>query len=358
MKKWLIASYNLEVGGIEKALVNLLKNIPQEYEITLLLQEEKGTLLEQLPQNIIRKTYTISKSRWKLLRKIYNRLHLIAFILKNYHHYDGAICYATYDIPSSILTRYLGKKSILWIHSNYVMAYRDSEKVKAFFDQRKISKFDQWVFVSEEAKKDLEPFYPMVKEAKVINNLIDFDEIKRKAQEKIAEQKEKNTLLFVGRLEESSKGLFRLLEIMKQYQEQKIERHLWLVGDGPDREKYETYCQENNLHNVRFLGMKKNPYAYMQKCDVLMLPSYYEGFPVVILEALSLGKKVVTTIDVSCEGLNLKEYVYLTEREATKLQKTIDFALTDQGKKKFDCLTFNQLNLVKTLALLGDENEI
>ncbi len=360
MKKILIASYNLDFGGIEKALLTLLKNLPSEkYEITLLLQEKKGIFLKEVPKYVKIKTYSLSKNTFLLFRKIENRCHLLSYIKRFYHQYDVAICYATYDIPSSILTRYLGKKSIYWVHSDYTQIYREEAALKTFFRKRKIEKFNQVVFVSNEAKNHLLVHYPMLKQKSiVINNLIDDEEIKRLAKEKINDPKNKNQLLFVGRLEESAKGILLLLEVMKKYQAEQQERSLWVIGEGKDLALYQDYVHKNHLKNVHFLGAKKNPYPYMKTSDVMVLPSFYEGFPVVAIEALCLGKKMVTTIDVSSENFKLKEYVYLTKRKEVDLKQKIDEALKDSGKKTFDPKVFNQANLKRIEELLGDDHEI
>ena len=52
MKKILFAAYSLDVGGIETALINLLKEICNDYEITLVLEKKEGIFLKELPGNI------------------------------------------------------------------------------------------------------------------------------------------------------------------------------------------------------------------------------------------------------------------------------------------------------------------
>ena len=52
MKKILFSAYSLDVGGIETALITLLKNIKNDYEITLCLEKKEGIFLNELPQNV------------------------------------------------------------------------------------------------------------------------------------------------------------------------------------------------------------------------------------------------------------------------------------------------------------------
>lgn len=360
MKRILVASHSMEIGGIEKASIEFLKFLnAQNFEVTLLLQEKKGPLLKEVPANVKVEEYKLSNNKNILFRKIYNRIKLWKYIITHYYTYDYAICYATYDISASIFCRYVSKNSILWVHSNYVQAYQSEPKIRNFFDTRKVEKFSKVVFVSTEAKEDLLKYYPSLsKKSFAINNFLDFHVIKEKAKEKIEIQRTNPTLLFVGRLEETSKGLTRLLEVMKDFQEEKKSFELWIVGDGPSKDFYIDYVKNENLKNVKFFGMQKNPYPYMQKADLFVLPSNYEGFPVVCLEALSFGLKVVTTIDVSTDDFQLSDYVFLCERTISDIKEKIEYAFSHEPKKKFQENELNHSNEKKLLELLGDTYEI
>lgn len=353
--KLLICANTLEIGGIETSLINLLLNLPDKYKITLMLQEKKGELLNKLPENIEIIEYKISDNTNVFLRKLKNRTKLFSTIIKNKNKFDIAICYATYDYPSSILSRHLGKKSVLWIHSNYYNIYKkDSIKMLSFFNKRKIKKFNKLVFVSNESKQDLIKHYQdLEKKSVVINNLIDYKNIIEKSKEKII-TKENPTILFLGRLEEESKGLMLLFSLANKLKE----FDLWIVGDGPDKEKYLNYIKTHKIKNVKFYGMKSNPYPYIKCCDLLILPSIYEGFPVVILEALTLGKKVLTTINVSSNKFNLKNHVFLTTRDKQQLYIDIKKTFEIKSTTNFDYKKFNHDNIELVKKILEDLYEI
>lgn len=354
MQKILIAAYFLDYGGIEKSLINLLKNIDlKKNEVTLLLQEKKGIFLKDVPSNIKIKEYKLSKNKCAIIRKIMNRMHLIFYILLNYKKYDKSICYATYDIPSTILTRYLGKERIYFIHSNYKYVYKQNiDKVKEFFNIRKITKFDKIIFVSNEARKDLIEIYPSIKnKSQTINNIYSFDEIKEKAKGKIDKFKEGKNLVFVGRLEENSKALLRLLKVMKNFNINREKINLYIIGDGPDKKMYEDFIEKEKIKNVYMLGSKSNPYPYMKQADLFVLPSNYEGFPVTIIEALTLKTKVVTTINVSSPKFNLEEYVFLCQKNEEDIYNKILDALNSKNKKIFNENKFHE-NVVKQITKL------
>ena len=101
------------------------------------------------------------------------------------------------------------------------------------------------------------------------------------------------TLLFVGRLEEG-KGLFDLLDAFESL----AGRHsveLLIVGEGPLAEPLREEIATRGLEGVRLLGYRTDVPAVMQAADVFVLPSYREGTPRVITEALSAGLPVIST---------------------------------------------------------------
>ncbi len=163
--------------------------------------------------------------------------------------------------------------------------------------------------------------------AKVINNFIDDQKILKLSNEKIKETKPKNkkVFLFVGRIDESSKNFTRMINSFKLVYEQNKNVMLWIVGSGPDEKLLEKLVEDNNLEKaVKILGRKENPYPYIKKCDYVILTSNYEGFPVIYGEAITLGKKIISTIDVSDEYISIpNNFGYITKKDENDISKTI-----------------------------------
>jgi glycosyltransferase involved in cell wall biosynthesis len=96
-----------------------------------------------------------------------------------------------------------------------------------------------------------------------------------------------------GRLEDQ-KGFDVAIEAISRSRNKNIT--LTILGDGTLRQSLERLVEERKLqHRVRLLGYIQNPYPYFAKADGLLLSSRFEGFPNVVLEALSCGTPVVAT---------------------------------------------------------------
>ena len=94
-------------------------------------------------------------------------------------------------------------------------------------------------------------------------------------------------ILFVGRLSKE-KRVKDLIVAFYKIQKSYDDYELWIVGDGPENNNLKELTKELNLfHKVKFLGRKKDVKNYYRKANIFVLPSVSEGFPNVILEAMS-----------------------------------------------------------------------
>jgi len=100
---------------------------------------------------------------------------------------------------------------------------------------------------------------------------------------------------FVGLLDER-KGIQFLLEAFAQVREEIPEARLLLVGEGKLREHIEAFRQHHNFDGRLFLaGFQPNIPDFMNAFDLLVLPSVWEGFGYVLIEAMASGKPVIAT---------------------------------------------------------------
>ncbi len=104
-------------------------------------------------------------------------------------------------------------------------------------------------------------------------------------------------LLFVGRLA-GVKGVPMLLDAVRDLSADHPALHLTLVGDGPERSKLERRAREMGLTSrITFAGYRSQAEVadLLQTATALILPSFAEGVPVVLMEAMAARVPVVTT---------------------------------------------------------------
>lgn len=106
--------------------------------------------------------------------------------------------------------------------------------------------------------------------------------------------RERDLVVCIGRLspEKDQRTLLRAMTFMQ------AERpwRLALVGDGPERAALEAFARANGLADrVFFAGYAPDPFAWLMRARVAVLPSLYEGLPCVVMEALACGTPVVCT---------------------------------------------------------------
>ena len=103
-------------------------------------------------------------------------------------------------------------------------------------------------------------------------------------------------LVFAGRLVRE-KDLFTLLKAIKTLSNWGDDVVLNLIGDGPYLKELRSFCIENSIHNINFLGRLNHSKVLetISKSDIFVLSSIEEGLPIVLIEAMAVGKPVIAT---------------------------------------------------------------
>lgn len=100
-------------------------------------------------------------------------------------------------------------------------------------------------------------------------------------------QREK-VILYVGRISEPQKRISSLLNIWQKLQDRLPDYRMDIVGGGPDKEFFENKAKDMNLERINFYGFK-NPDDYYKKSIISCMTSNYEGFGMVLVEAMQYG---------------------------------------------------------------------
>lgn len=102
-------------------------------------------------------------------------------------------------------------------------------------------------------------------------------------------------VVFTGRLHRA-KGLFELVKAFRTVAEKKRGARLWLIGEGPDREKLYRAIIDAGLHQVVSLpGVFDDIDEVLQAADLFVLPSHEEGMSLSLLEAMAAELPVVAS---------------------------------------------------------------
>lgn len=135
-------------------------------------------------------------------------------------------------------------------------------------------------------------------------NFSEFNKLKDKSKKVIPSEKRKNQFVFAGRLDKL-KGIDLLLKawkIIERAEQQKITEskraRLIICGTGPMEKWCRQYIKKNQLHNVVLKGFVSNQEVIeiIARSKALILPTqWYEGFPMSIVEAFSVGTPVITS---------------------------------------------------------------
>lgn len=153
---------------------------------------------------------------------------------------------------------------------------------------------------------------------------------KKKARKKLGLDLEKRYIIFLGRIK-TTKGIRELLDVAKN-----LNIELLLIGEGPDLKKYKKYANEKRISNAHFLGpvYGTNKLDFLAACDCLVLPSYTEGAPVVLMEAIAKNLPVVATnVGGICKMIkNNREGILINPYSSEDIKKGLNEILNWERK--------------------------
>jgi glycosyltransferase involved in cell wall biosynthesis len=131
----------------------------------------------------------------------------------------------------------------------------------------------------------------------IYNPLENIKYIKKLSNKKVSLnffKKDYLNIISIGRLVKQ-KDHITLLKAIKILSN-KINMRLIIIGDGEEKKKLSNFINDNKLKKiVKIIKFQKNPYPYILKSNLFILPSLYEGLPNVLLEAQSLKKFIIST---------------------------------------------------------------
>lgn len=315
MKEIVFGITSLGLGGAERVLVDMANKLKDQFSITIFTLYGKGEFLSQLSKKIKVVSY-IDKKYEELSffrKKLLSLQLLIPFLRKRIYtkyikgKYDVEIAFLEGPITWLFSTSSSSSK-IAWVHNDIEDVFDRGIKAqyKKSMNHTCYKKYNKIVFVSKDNMQKFTSFFPdILIDKRVIHNYLDCDLVMKKANKGSAKEIDKSVPSFVqvSRIVKQ-KALFRLLEVHKNLLEDGYQHKIYIVGDGDLRVNLEHKIEEYGLQNsFILLGQKENPYPYIQAADTFMLTSFYEGYPMVLLEAKALDKFILLTDSAARETL-------------------------------------------------------
>lgn len=312
MKKVVFGITSLRPGGAERVLIDIANHLKDKYDITIFSLYGDGEFEKQLDPSI--HFYALHKHTYESyskLRKICFSLQLVIpffrnVIYKKYfkNKYDVEIAFL--EGPMTwLMSGKSNAKKIVWVHNDLICVYSKTY-LKRKMSEKAYSKYQKIIFVSQDNLNKFKQLYPKNKIAKqVIYNYIDKDIVNQKANLFSVDeiQTDLPSFLQVSRLTEQ-KAILRLVKVHKKLIEDGVMHRIYIIGDGPLKDQIIQKVKELHVEDTFILlGQKENPYPYIKKANIFMLASYYEGYPMVLLEAKVLNKKILITESASREVL-------------------------------------------------------
>lgn len=350
-RKILFINGHLNTGGVERALVDILKHIDTElYSVDLLLLEDTGDYAGELPPYVqvlfkdLHHTYGgLLSSIWKcfmahdwmclqlralffLRRFIGNKaLRPAASILLRNHHYDCVVGFRPGICSDLAAFSVQADKKIIWWHHGVFNADR-----KAYTGV--CAEVDSVVAVSQSCCELLKFEIPGIEHKLVcIPNMLDLRSIWGKA---LTSPYKKGIfqIVSVGRLA-PEKHFENVIPAAKAILAADVDFEWHIVGDGAERQQLEKEIAKNHLKSHVILeGNQPNPYPYIKNADLFVHPSYVESQGIVILEAMALGVPCVVTKSLGpCEFIEDGVNGLLTEQSPESLTEKVLEILRDRA---------------------------
>ena len=308
----------LGIGGAERVVLDLAKNANLEtYNVFVVSMSKRIEMLDEFQKNNIN-VQVLEKDNSSI-----EFIQIISFLHKYVKHNSIDIIHAhmTHAMIAAVIIKVMNPK-IKLVFTSHSISF-GSKLREALIYLFKPFRNKDILFSNTQTssmyRKDFE----------IIPNGVDTDAYKIKI-----EKFENFTFLAVGRLERV-KNHIRLLECAVDLKKENKNFQILIAGEGDKREELEVFIMKNHLEKqVKLLGLCSDIAELMAKSHAFVMPSLWEGMPIVLLEAGASGLPIISTPVGTIPSLIGTSDGYLVEDHA--LFKTMEYVLKhyDEAEKK------------------------
>lgn len=365
----------LNFGGQEAFILNVYQKFSNK-EITYTFCTPFECKNEKLKKIIKEKDDKIIYLDYKFDTKL-RKINLVKGTKKILKHNDYDVIHIhSGSIFSLYIVAKLAKKSGIKkviVHSHSTGYNTFKHKIIKNVTENKMENYvDYFLACSEEAAKYKFPTKVIQnRKFKIIKNGVDinkfkFNNNKREEMRKEYKLEDKNVIINVGRFSKEKNQSF-LLDVFKEIKRINPNSYLILIGgSGPLKEEIENKIKKYNLNkDILLLENINNVADFLQAADVFALPSIYEGFPVVAVEAQATGLPIICSdsitkevlITPNCELLSMKDNdsinVWATKINEKFLRKHVDY---EEQMKENGFNIEETSKILEKIYLMGDNN--
>lgn len=289
MKKIGIFVPNLKNNGVSRvASLHSTMFFQEGYHVDLIVEE--NTIAFPYSGNLI--NLKIKKRKGPL--KLINFISVFFKIkkIKKQNNYDYFISHIPHCDIINVLTKH-NECTVTTIHNNIDRRYSNiTKKILSLIFKKSDAVVSVSRGIAEKLNKQHNNKYNIVN----IPNPIDFNHINISINTNIPDYlQNKKYILNIGRLDEQ-KGQWHLIKAFYLISQEIDDLYLVIIGEGPEYTKLINLCENLKIrHKVFFEGFQENPFIYMKYSSAFVFPSLYEGFPMVLIEAMSCNTPIVST---------------------------------------------------------------
>jgi glycosyltransferase involved in cell wall biosynthesis len=285
---------DLNAGGAEKVFVDLANYLDNFYSVKLVVIQKKGSLVERLSSRvqIIELGGNLSFAIVRIAKFLLREKPKI--IISTLKEVNSSLLLAKKMVRSDVKV-IIREANLLSAELSYERSFR--QRIKYLMIRLSYRYADAVVCLGDILKEDMLNVLPYLKTQKihVIYNPVDYLKIQEMASKAVEIEKEEDVHTFVqiGRLY-PTKGHLLMLKAISILKKKGLRIRFLIVGAG----NYESKLRQEIVRlkigkEVMLIGFSKNPYPFMKMSDTFVLPSYFEGMPNSLLEAMALNMNVV-----------------------------------------------------------------
>lgn len=361
-KKILFVMNNLNVGGAEKALVSLLQVFDyHRYDVDLLLLKKEGVFLKLVPDKVnilippanmeyfdMPFSQVIKENIFNLKwNNIFRRIQFksatskgktlsereqfgwksVSRTLDNLQgEYDVAIGFLEKTPNYFVIEKVNAKKKIGWIQNDY-----EKLGLNADFDQLYFQKLDHIILNSTTTTQSFKKLFPeFASKTFCIENVVSKSLISRLGNDNTDSEIKPPFFTSAGRLTHQ-KGFDLGIEACKILKLRQIDFRWLIMGIGEEQNALQKMIDNYELQqNITLIGIKENPYAYINKGLFYFHPSRFEGKSVVVDEVKNLCKPILLTDFPSAKDqINHLENGFICRLEIENIADALEKLITD-----------------------------